>query len=132
VAVAFGLVALLLIAWNERRKVIATRLAAREALQEANSQLERRIAERTADLRASNERSRADSRRRQAEETLRRAQDELVQAGKLAAIGQMSTSIAHELNQPLARCARCPAIPCASSNAARWIPPAPTSRPSTN
>jgi two-component system sensor histidine kinase AauS len=33
VAVAFGLVAFLLIAWNERRKVIATRLAAREALQ---------------------------------------------------------------------------------------------------
>ena len=103
VAVAFGLVAFLLIAWNERRKVIATRLAAREALQEANSQLERRIAERTADLRASNERLKGQIReRRQAEETLRRAQDELVQAGKLAAIGQMSTSIAHELNQPLA------------------------------
>ncbi len=102
VAVAFGLVAFLLIAWNERRKVIATRLAAREALQEANSQLERRIAERTADLRASNERLKGQIReRRQAEETLRRAQDELVQAGKLAAIGQMSTSIAHELNQPL-------------------------------
>lgn len=103
VAVAFALVAFLLIAWNERRKVIATRLAAREALQEANNQLERRIAERTTDLRASNERLKSQIReRRQAEETLRRAQDELVQAGKLAAIGQMSTSIAHELNQPLA------------------------------
>lgn len=64
VAVAFGLVALLLIAWNERRKVIATRLAAREALQEANSQLERRIAERTADLRASNERLKGQIRER--------------------------------------------------------------------
>jgi hypothetical protein len=31
VAVACALVAFLLIAWNERRKVIATRLAAREA-----------------------------------------------------------------------------------------------------
>ena len=103
VAVAFALVAFLLIAWNERRKVIATRLAAREALQEANNQLERRITERTGDLRASNERLKSQIReRRQAEETLRRAQDELVQAGKLAAIGQMSTSIAHELNQPLA------------------------------
>ncbi|MCX4218474.1 MULTISPECIES: ATP-binding protein [unclassified Pseudomonas] len=103
VAVAFALVAFLLIAWNERRKVIATRLAAREALQEANNQLERRITERTADLRASNDRLKSQIReRRQAEETLRRAQDELVQAGKLAAIGQMSTSIAHELNQPLA------------------------------
>ncbi|QXI27509.1 sensor histidine kinase [Pseudomonas vanderleydeniana] len=103
VAVAFALVAFLLIAWNERRKVLATRLAAREALQEANSQLERRITERTTDLRASNDRLKDQIReRRQAEETLRRAQDELVQAGKLAAIGQMSTSIAHELNQPLA------------------------------
>src|SRR5690606_32657208 len=77
--------------------------AAREALEQANSQLERRIAERTADLRASNERLKGQIReRRHAEQTLRRAQDELVQAGKLAAIGQMSTSIAHELNQPLA------------------------------
>ncbi|WP_338724569.1 ATP-binding protein [Pseudomonas tolaasii] len=116
VAVAFGLVAFLLIAWNERRKVIATRLAAREALQEANSQLERRIAERTADLRASNERLKGQIReRRQAEETLRHAQDELVQAGKLAAIGQMSTSIAHELNQPLA------ALRTLSGNTVRFL-----------
>ncbi|NMZ35088.1 sensor histidine kinase [Pseudomonas proteolytica] len=116
VAVAFALVAFLLIAWNERRKVIATRLAAREALQEANNQLERRIAERTGDLRASNERLKAQIReRRQAEETLRRAQDELVQAGKLAAIGQMSTSIAHELNQPLA------ALRTLSGNTVRFL-----------
>jgi len=116
VAVAFALVAFLLIAWNERRKVIATRLAAREALQEANSQLERRIAERTTDLRASNERLKSQIReRRQAEETLRRAQDELVQAGKLAAIGQMSTSIAHELNQPLA------ALRTLSGNTVRFL-----------
>ncbi|KMY00491.1 histidine kinase [Pseudomonas syringae KCTC 12500] len=103
VAVACALVTFLLIAWNERRKVISTRLAAREALQAANNELERKIAERTEHLRASNERLKAQIReRRQAEDTLRRAQDELVQAGKLAAIGQMSTSIAHELNQPLA------------------------------
>ncbi|MCI0994976.1 sensor histidine kinase [Pseudomonas corrugata] len=116
VAVAFALVAFLLIAWNERRKVIATRLAAREALQEANSQLERRITERTTDLRASNDRLKSQIReRRQAEETLRRAQDELVQAGKLAAIGQMSTSIAHELNQPLA------ALRTLSGNTVRFL-----------
>ncbi|CAD5108950.1 sensor histidine kinase [Zestomonas carbonaria] len=102
-AVAFALLAFLLIAWNERRKVLATRLAAREALQQANNQLERKIAERTADLRASNERLRGQIReRRLAEETLRKTQDDLIQAGKLAVIGQMSTSIAHELNQPLA------------------------------
>jgi two-component system sensor histidine kinase AauS len=115
-AVAFALVAFLLIAWNERRKVISTRLAAREALQAANDELERKIAERTEHLRASNERLKAQIReRRQAEDTLRKAQDELVQAGKLAAIGQMSTSIAHELNQPLA------ALRTLSGNTVRFI-----------
>lgn len=102
-AVAFALLAFLLIAWNQRRKVITTRLAAREALEQANNHLERKIAERTRSLRASNDRLKAQIReRRQAEETLRKAQDNLVQAGKLAVIGQLSTSIAHELNQPLA------------------------------
>jgi two-component system sensor histidine kinase AauS len=116
VAVACALVAFLLIAWNERRKVISMRLAAREALEQANNELERRITERTADLRASNERLKGQIReRRQAEETLRQAQDELVQAGKLAAIGQMSTSIAHELNQPLA------ALRTLSGNTVRFI-----------
>jgi len=116
VAVACALAMFLLIAWNERRKVISTRLAAREALETANNELERRIAERTTDLRASNERLKGQIRdRRQAEETLRQAQDELVQAGKLAAIGQMSTSIAHELNQPLA------ALRTLSGNTVRFI-----------
>jgi len=32
---------------------------------------------------------------------LRRAQDELVQAAKMAALGQMSAALAHEINQPL-------------------------------
>ncbi len=68
VAVACALVTFLLIAWNERRKVISTRLAAREALQAANDELERKIAERTEHLRASNERLKAQIReRRQAE-----------------------------------------------------------------
>lgn len=115
-AVGFALLAFLLIAWNERRKVLATRLAAREALQQANDELERRIAERTGDLRASNQHLREQIReRRQAEETLRKAQDGLVQAGKLAVIGQMSTSIAHELNQPLA------ALRTLSGNTVRFL-----------
>ena len=100
---SFAILVILLVAWNERRKVLAARFAAREALERANSQLERKIAERTADLIASNDRLKAEIRERQlAEHTLRKAQDGLVQAGKLAVIGQMSTSIAHELNQPLA------------------------------
>jgi len=39
--------------------------------------------------------------RRQAEASLRRAQDDLVQAAKLAALGQMSATLGHEVNQPL-------------------------------
>ena len=111
-----ALLAIFLIAWNERRKAIATRLAAREALQQANNELEQRITERTADLQASNQRLQAEVReRQQAETTLRQAQDELVQAGKLAVIGQMSTSIAHELNQPLA------ALRTLSGNTVRFL-----------
>lgn len=115
-SVICALLAFLLIAWNERRKVIATRLAAREALQRANNELERKIAERTVDLQASNQRLKAEiSERQQAETTLRQAQDELVQAGKLAVIGQMSTNIAHELNQPLA------ALRTLSGNTVRFL-----------
>lgn len=36
-----------------------------------------------------------------AEEKLRVTQDELIQAGKLAALGQLSVGITHEINQPL-------------------------------
>lgn len=65
--------------------------------------LERRVAERTAMLSDSNLRLQGEvADRRRAEEELRATQDELVQAAKLAALGQMSAGMAHELNQPLA------------------------------
>lgn len=56
-------------------------LSRRRALAEENQRLERRVYERTQEL--------------------RRAQDDLVRAGKLSALGQMSAGISHELNQPL-------------------------------
>lgn len=67
---------------EQRRREIKQRLASQAALQSANDLLETRVQERTAELRAT--------------------QDELVHAGKLAALGQMSAGIVHELNQPLA------------------------------
>ena len=81
-ALAVGAVFLAL--W-ERRRALAARLAAEAR---ANAALEQRVAERTAELSATNAR-------------LRQTQAELVQAGKLSALGQMSAGISHELNQPL-------------------------------
>ncbi|WP_428772758.1 sensor histidine kinase [Vibrio sp.] len=63
---------------------------------EAKQKLEFLVMERTAELHIEiDERIRA-------EEALRQTQDELIQAAKLAVLGQMSASISHELNNPLA------------------------------
>jgi two-component system C4-dicarboxylate transport sensor histidine kinase DctB len=77
-----GLAMLLVLFIRQRRRVIQLELAATRALEHANVQLERKVAERTRDLLA--------------------AQEKLVHAGKLAALGQMAAGITHELNQPLA------------------------------
>lgn len=69
----------------------------------ARQELEGRVAERTSDLQGLNRRLQQEVlEREQAQQELVRAQDDLVQAGKLSALGTMSASISHELNQPLA------------------------------
>lgn len=71
--------------WQRR-----ARLGERIALQaRAQAELENQVAERTGDL-------------RQANDELHRIQADLVQAGKLAALGRMSAALSHEINQPLA------------------------------
>lgn len=101
---------------NERRRHLKDRLAAREALQQAHDELERKVGERTADLSLANQKLQDEvAERIRAERTLRSAQDELIQAGKLAVIGQLSAGVAHELNQPLA------ALRTLSSNATRYL-----------
>jgi two-component system C4-dicarboxylate transport sensor histidine kinase DctB len=80
---------------QRRRRLEERQLAARE--------LDVKLAERTAQLRQAN----ADLEARYAtlestEQLLRSTQDELVQAGKLAMLGQMAAGVTHELNQPLA------------------------------
>ena len=66
-------------------------------------ELETRVAQRTRELESLNERLKGEVlEREQAQQELVRTQDELVQAGKLSALGTMSASISHELNQPLA------------------------------
>lgn len=97
-AAALGWVSLLLgLAYLQlRRRRARERLAAQGELRAAYGSLEARIKERTQELQA-----RVDELHR-TERTLRATQDELVQAGKLAVLGQMAASITHEINQPLA------------------------------
>jgi len=65
--------------------------------------LERQVRDRTHELTTSNKQLGIEVEERCiAEQHLREAQEELVQAAKLAGIGQMSTALAHEYNQPLA------------------------------
>lgn len=67
----------------------------RQAMQEALLELEGRVERRTADL------TRANRLLRQEIEEHEQTRDELIQAAKLAALGQMSAGLNHELNQPL-------------------------------
>jgi two-component system C4-dicarboxylate transport sensor histidine kinase DctB len=78
-ALASALLLLIGMVVLQRRARLVERI---EYQRRASEELERRVEERTADL--------------------RRAQDDLVQAGKLAALGQMSAALSHEFNQPLA------------------------------
>ena len=69
----------------------------------SRAELERRVEERTADLARVNRRIETEiAERRLTEQELRRTQADLIQAGKLAALGQMSAALSHEINQPLA------------------------------
>jgi two-component system C4-dicarboxylate transport sensor histidine kinase DctB len=102
VVVSFMLVsALLLMAVRYQRKL---RLQERISLQEAaQANLEEQVEQRTQALTTANQRMRNEIiERHRAEEELHRTQEELVQSAKLAALGQMSVGLSHELNQPLA------------------------------
>jgi two-component system C4-dicarboxylate transport sensor histidine kinase DctB len=88
---------------RQRRRRIHERLAAQQALRRAYDELDVKVRLRTSDLQEANARLQGEIvERERAEQTLLLAQAELVQSGKLAAIGQMAAGITHELNQPLA------------------------------
>lgn len=82
-----GMIILVFLFLRERALKLASQREAREfeRIQALNARLEQEITE-----------------RRKTEIELRGTQNELVQAGKLAALGQMSAAIAHEINQPIA------------------------------
>ncbi|WP_298496705.1 ATP-binding protein [uncultured Maritimibacter sp.] len=84
---------------QQNRAALAQRLAI-EA--EANAKLEARVSERTRELTAANTALTHEvAERKEAQAALQKAQADLVQAGKLSALGEMSAGISHELNQPL-------------------------------
>lgn len=86
----------------QRRRTIAVRLNAQDALRRANDQLEITVAQRTSALTAANERMQQEIvERERTEQRLRASQQEVVHAGKLAVLGQMAAGLTHELNQPL-------------------------------
>jgi signal transduction histidine kinase len=67
-----------------------------------NNDLERRVVERTRQLKAANEELRKHtSERRRAEDALRTAQAELARVTRVTAMGELASSIAHEVTQPL-------------------------------
>ena len=102
-ALGWALLMLALMYARQRQRRIADKLKAQQTLALAYEQLEIKVAQRTADLVHANGRLQAEvGERERAEQTLRYAQAELVQSGKLAAIGQMAAGVTHELNQPLA------------------------------
>ncbi|MBK1872875.1 sensor histidine kinase [Marinobacter sp. 1-3A] len=94
IAIYFGV----LLAWLYLRE--RYRREAELALR--GEQLELSVAERTADLEQSNRKLMDEIRERERTQSeLRETQQELIQAAKLAVLGQMSAGLNHEMSQPL-------------------------------
>ncbi|PCM43716.1 sensor histidine kinase [Marinobacter sp. ANT_B65] len=94
IAIYFGV----LLAWLYLRE--RYRREAELALR--GEQLERSVAERTADLERSNYKLLGEIRERErTQDELRETQQELIQAAKLAVLGQMSAGLNHEMSQPI-------------------------------
>lgn len=87
---------LVLVLVVQRQRIIAARLA-------EHDRLEHHVAIRTAELNAANIELREQiAERRRAEDARREAQEGLVQAAKMASLGQALAGVAHEVSQPVA------------------------------
>jgi C4-dicarboxylate-specific signal transduction histidine kinase len=83
--------------------LIAWRKRVDEALRQARDELEARVAERTSELKDANDallRQMVEQKR--TEETLQVTRSELTRVARITTIGELTASIAHEVNQPLA------------------------------
>ncbi|MGM9515537.1 sensor histidine kinase [Roseateles sp. DB2] len=94
-SLVLGVVLLSAMILQQRRRILRQKLEAHAALEEQVARRTQALSEANAQL------AQEVNERQQAEATLRRAQDELVHAGKMAALGQLATGITHELAQPL-------------------------------
>ncbi|SHF10211.1 two-component system, NtrC family, C4-dicarboxylate transport sensor histidine kinase DctB [Kaistia soli DSM 19436] len=117
-AISIALAALLAViavgvAVQRRRLSIRRRQAALSAM---NTELERRVLERTGELSHANTALAGEIEVREAaEQRVRRLRDELAQANRLSILGQIAAGVAHEINQPVA------AIRAYADNAGRMI-----------
>ena len=116
VALVMAIAAISFWAWHQRRRRLQERRESRDALRRASEALEATIAVRTQELRVANQTLESKYATLQhTESLLRSTQNELVQAGKLAMLGQMAAGVTHELNQPLT------AIRAFADNAVQFI-----------
>ncbi|WP_407334376.1 ATP-binding protein [Enterovibrio sp. 27052020O] len=95
-ATFYGLLILVITAWLQTVKT-------QRKLALLNDELEQKVASRTASLEETNSALRQSIQQyEEAQHALRQTESELIQAAKLAMLGEMSASINHEINQPLA------------------------------
>ncbi len=95
--IIFALISLFVQQRNKRkRELLLYEQQTRRALHYANEQLELKVQKRTHELELEV------IERRHTERALRQTQDDLIHSATLASLGQMSSSVSHELNQPLA------------------------------
>jgi len=85
------------------RLEIAERKSAERALNLAKEQLEFMVQERTAELSKTNKELIAEiAQRKRSEEALQAAQAQMARMARVSTMGELTSSIAHEINQPLA------------------------------
>jgi len=86
--------------WLRRREAALMTIVRQEA---AREELERRVTERTRDLSETRDNLQAEIvRHRETDARLQAVQQDLVQANRLAILGQVAAGVAHEINQPVA------------------------------